>query len=589
MTLQKHPGAAKKILSFLLFFFIAALALCLTLEILNLNKIAFGVRIADFRIGGIDSDTAKNSLEKRFTDWQNQKITFQYKNQKFSALPEEIGISLDLNQTINNAYNFGRGKNILFGLAEQAAAITPLSNPAVSPVYSLSEENFNGFAQKKFALYENPAKNASLSYNAIKKTWKTSPSAKGIVFDREKLKADLDARTKQLDSSPINLVLIEDQPEVTEDETNQAKEQAENIVKNAPYFLVYNDKSWTIDKQTILDWLEFMSVPEQGKNNKILGATLNQQKIKNILTQIAPSINQEPVNAQLTEKDGKVSAFTLSQEGIRLDIEKTTNKITQLITQWNDSREAVIKNDNNTLAGVTPDKKIELEVAVKAPSVSTESIDTLGLTSLIGKGESNFAGSPKNRTHNIAIGTAKFNGVLIAPNEEFSFNTLLGEIGAEQGYLPELVIKDHKTIPEYGGGICQVSTTIFRAAIYAGLKITERYPHAYPVKYYSPYGFDSTIYPPHPDLCFINDTPNYILIQGKIQGTKLTFEFYGTNDGREVKIKGPTILESNPDGSMKTVLYQEIWRDGQLERKDKFSSNYKSPTLYPKEEQNPLE
>jgi len=574
---------SRKILFIFLVFFIAVFAGFLTLEILNLNKIAFGVRIADFKIGGISSDTAKESMEKRFNAWQKQKITFQYKNQEFNAFPEEIGISLDLDETINNAYNFGRGKNILLGLAKQAAAITPLSNPAVPPAYFLDEKNFNDFAQKEFALYENPAKNATLIYDAYKKIWKTAPSAEGLIFDREKLKADLAARASRLDSAPIELVLIEDKPEVTENETDLAEEQAEIILKNAPYFLVYNEKSWTIDKQTILDWLEFTPVPEQNKNNKILGTSLNGQKVKNILTQIAPGINQEPVNAQLTEKGGKALTFTLSQEGIRLDMGKSAEKINHIITEWSDT-----ENDN-TLAGAASDKKIELEVAVKAPSVSTESIDTLGLTSLIGKGESNFTGSPKNRTHNIKIGAAKFNGILIAPNEEFSFNTLLGEIGPEQGYLPELVIKNHKTIPEYGGGICQVSTTIFRAAIYAGLKITERYPHAFPVKYYSPQGFDSTIYPPHPDLRFINDTSRYILLQSKIEGTKMTYEIYGTNDGREVKIKGPTILESHPDGSMKTVLYQEVWRDGQLERKDKFSSNYKSPALYPKEEQNPLE
>jgi len=101
------------------------------------------------------------------------------------------------------------------------------------------------------------------------------------------------------------------------------------------------------------------------------------------------------------------------------------------------------------------------------------------------------------------------------------------------------------------------------------------------VKYYNPQGFDATIYPLHPDLRFINDTPNNLLIQSRVVGNKLIFEFYGTADGREVKIIGPKILSSKPDGSMKTVLYQEIWRDSQLERKDTFNSNYKSPNLYP--------
>jgi len=121
----------------------------------------------------------------------------------------------------------------------------------------------------------------------------------------------------------------------------------------------------------------------------------------------------------------------------------------------------------------------------------------------------------------------------------------------------------------------------FGAAMAAGLKITERYPHAYPVKYYNPQGFDATVYPPHPDLKFINDTPNYILLQAKIDGTKLTFEIYGTSDGRQVSLVGPKILYANTDGSMKTIMSQQIWRNGQMQREDFFPSLYRSPNLYP--------
>ncbi len=240
------------------------------------------------------------------------------------------------------------------------------------------------------------------------------------------------------------------------------------------------------------------------------------------------------------------------------------------------------------MSSAPADKNIDLIVIRRQPVITMESLNALGLTSLLGTGTSSFSGSHKSRIHNIQVGAEKFNGLIIKPGEEFSFDDNLGEVGPKQGYLPELVIKQGKTIPEYGGGLCQVSTTVFRAAINAGLKITERHPHAFPVKYYNPQGFDATIYPPSPDLKFINDTPNNILLQSKIEGNKLTFEIYGTSDNREVKIKGPTILQANHDGSMKTILYQEIWRNGQLDRQDKFPSNYKSPALYPVV-QNPLE
>jgi vancomycin resistance protein YoaR len=158
----------------------------------------------------------------------------------------------------------------------------------------------------------------------------------------------------------------------------------------------------------------------------------------------------------------------------------------------------------------------------------------------------------------------------------------LGEVDGEHGYLPELVIKNNRTEPEFGGGICQVSTTVFRAAIYSGMKITQRRNHAYPVKYYAPYGMDATVYIPKPDLAFVNNTPGAILVQSTIEGTELTFRFYGTKDGRSVAINGPHILQSNPDGSMKTVFSQLVTdASGDSLINDSFWSNYKSPSLFP--------
>ncbi|MBU4512181.1 VanW family protein, partial [Patescibacteria group bacterium] len=148
-------------------------------------------------------------------------------------------------------------------------------------------------------------------------------------------------------------------------------------------------------------------------------------------------------------------------------------------------------------------------------------------------------GSPTNRRHNIGVGANKLNGLLIAPDEEFSLVQTLGEVNAATGYLPELVIKGNKTIPEYGGGLCQIGTTMFRVALYAGLPITERRPHSYRVSYYEPAGMDATIYIPRPDVKFINDTRNYLVLTTEIQDNILRFKLYGTNDNRKTEIENP--------------------------------------------------
>jgi vancomycin resistance protein YoaR len=148
--------------------------------------------------------------------------------------------------------------------------------------------------------------------------------------------------------------------------------------------------------------------------------------------------------------------------------------------------------------------------------------------------------------------------------------------------LPELVIKENKTTPEFGGGICQVSSTLFRAAIYSGLKITERRNHSYPIRYYLPYGMDATIYEPRPDFKFINNTPGPILILSEVVGTELTFRFFGTRDGRSVTVDGPHILERGDDGSMKTIFTQIVKdKNGSEIDRQSFPSNYKSPKLFP--------
>jgi vancomycin resistance protein YoaR len=291
---------------------------------------------------------------------------------------------------------------------------------------------------------------------------------------------------------------------------------------------------------------------------------LNTESVKKYVENLSQKINKDPVNATLNMQDGKVSVFSLEQKGIALDNAASTD----LLIRY--------------LAGDNQSGSLELVFSEKDPAVSIDSIDNLGITSLIGEGHSNFRGSPKNRIFNIKVASAKFDDVLIKPGEEFSFVGALGPVDGEHGYLPELVIKKDKTEPEFGGGICQVSTTAFRAAIYSGLPITARRNHAYPVSYYNPQGMDSTVYIPKPDLRFINNTPSYILIQTEISGTELIFRFFGTDDGRKTAVDGPHILEKKPDGSMKTTFTQKVVdASGNVVREDVFNSSYDSPSKYP--------
>ena len=226
-------------------------------------------------------------------------------------------------------------------------------------------------------------------------------------------------------------------------------------------------------------------------------------------------------NAVWEMRDNRVTAFRADQPGVTLKVEPAVELV-----------QAHLFTDNRTL---------DLPVDYVEPATKLADLNQLGLVSLVAQGSSNFRGSPNNRRHNIRIGAGRFDLVLVAPGDTFSFNRALGAVDASTGYLPELVIKGDETIPEYGGGLCQVSTTAFRAILNGGYPVVARKNHSYRVSYYEPAGTDATIYPPYPDLQFTNDSPGHILMDTWIDGDNLYFDFYGTPTGRTVQLEGPTI------------------------------------------------
>lgn len=169
-----------------------------------------------------------------------------------------------------------------------------------------------------------------------------------------------------------------------------------------------------------------------------------------------------------------------------------------------------------------------------------------GIAEVIAIGESDFSHSAKSRRHNIATGVNKFNGHIIPQGEVFSFNEVLGPVNGETGYLKELVILGDKTLPDFGGGLCQVSTTAYRGVWEYGFPIVQRRNHSFAVQYYAPQGTDATIYPPYTDIKFLNDSPGDLLIQTHVDVDKAYFIYYGTKDGRDAEVVGPYVWDKRP-------------------------------------------
>lgn len=275
---------------------------------------------------------------------------------------------------------------------------------------------------------------------------------------------------------------------------------------------------------------------------------INTDVIDELLINLAAMIDIPAQDALFQFEKGKVISFRLSKQGRFLDQTQTKKLVNSYI---------------RTLAyeDISIPQKIEILLPVEPaqPRVSTENSNNYGIKELLGTGTSKFAGSIPGRVHNINLAASKINGHLIPPETVFSFNEILGDVSAATGFQPAYIIKDGRTVLGDGGGVCQVSTTFFRAALNTGLPILERHPHSYRVSYYeqgSPPGLDATVFAPSYDLKIKNDTAGYILIQTKIdlQNYSLTFELYGTKDDRKIEITKPVILSQTappPD------LYQD--------------------------------
>lgn len=251
-------------------------------------------------------------------------------------------------------------------------------------------------------------------------------------------------------------------------------------------------------------------------------------------------------DALFSFENGKVTAFKPSKNGLKLNTSESKRRIIDAFT--------TVANTNQ--------QRIVIQLPVESiqPDITTDNTNRFGIKELIGSGYSEFTGSIPGRVHNVKLAASRMNGVLIEPGKTFSFNETLGDISAATGYQSAYIIKDGRTVLGDGGGVCQVSSTLFRAALNAGLPIAERRPHAYRVHFYEDGGFkpglDATVFSPSVDLKIVNDTLNHILIQAKTDNKNLTltFELYGTDDGRKAEILNHKVWgQSSPP----PALYQD--------------------------------
>ncbi len=252
---------------------------------------------------------------------------------------------------------------------------------------------------------------------------------------------------------------------------------------------------------------------------------------------MAESFNHDPIDAVFKFENNQVLEFQPAQKGIVIKQE-------ELIAIIKENLSKLIDSSDKSISIPIPSDQTE-------PIVRNNDVNNLGIKELLGQGTSTFKHSSATRNENVSKGSSIVNRILVAPGDTFSFIKSLGEVSLEAGYKKAYIIREGKTELDVGGGICQVSTTLFRAMLDAGLDVTQRQAHAYRVSYYeedSKPGFDATVFIPSPDLKFVNDTGHYVLVQNILDMTnrRLTYQIYGTSDGRKAEITNYRQWDSTP-------------------------------------------
>jgi vancomycin resistance protein YoaR len=487
-----------------------------------------------------------HDILKTYADsWHTKNITLLISNQEYQTNFRELGIAIDIEETLKKTYRSKRGSNPYSSLRYSFQSSTQ------DIMLKVDEPKLQQFLDTKVKSGLNSPVSATYTLEAGQLF--IQDEINGEEVSQEAIVNPLSiAVNKNPQETDFDIQVASIEPSITATDLERIQTRVETLL-SVDFKLTLDEDSWDVEPAETLSWLVFT---DEGAITEI---DISQDLVKEYLSFLNEDIERPAKSAKLRydRESQKVAILVPGQTGLTLNIEESTQRI----------RDAILMGETNVvLAG-----------KVTEPEIYEGNLDSLGINTRIGIGTSNFAGSSASRVHNVKVAAESMNGILLAPGEEFSFVEYLGPVNAATGYKPELVIKGNETIPEYGGGVCQVSTTLFRAALYTGLEITERHAHSYVVSYYGTPGLDATIYIPKPDFRFKNTTDSHILLQYYINGTEIGFEIFGSENSRQVNVSGPITLSAGADGSRRTVVYRDVYEDGELISKDSFFSNYRAP------------
>jgi len=544
-----------------------------------------GVTVGTVKIGGMNPEAATAALERELPPMATKPVVLDYNSKSWTVKPDDIAVSFDYPMLVSQAMSVGRSGSASRSLLQRIAAWT---GRADLPAPVIADQEKLASVLDKVADEVNVApQDAQVQIKGTSTS--VVPSADGISIDR----ASVTSSTLAAFSSPDRTVAVKTvvAPVQIDDKAAEAAKVVVDNMLAEPLTVVYRKKTWTFTPSEIAKLIDFRVVKAGSETQSQTGTPATAQSAftlqpfvsaaeasKTVPAKLGTGFGRPAVDAKFKTSNGNVTIIP-SKAGVGPDIALLAKDMTSAL-----------------LRDPSQERTVILETNTSQPKLTTEAAREMGIVERISTYTTTYGSNNPPRVNNIHTLGDALDGKLVAPGATFSFNGAIGERTAAKGYQEAAAIVDGKLVPQLGGGICQVGTTLFNAIFLSGLPVKERHNHSFYISHY-PKGRDATVSWGGPDLKFVNDTENWVMVSVAYSSSSITISLYGTDPGYEVTSKTgpftnekPFATETTKDPKLGTgikviddggitgrscIVTRTVTKSGKIVRTDTFKSVYR--------------
>jgi vancomycin resistance protein YoaR len=551
------------------------------------------ISIRGISVGQMAPEEATAAVERHYAPFLQSPLTLTYNGHTWSPTAEDLGVRVEVDAAMHQAMATGRHRRTLDNLREIAAT---WQNGLEIPLgVVVDQQALQRYIMTTIApdIEKQPA-DATVTFDADDPRVRTVAAISGRQVLVSDLVRDMTAALQTMESHtiPVRTRLL---PPLLDTAEAQAAQRTIESLLQGPLTLNARGETWTWSVEELAEMVTVSRQKDPSGTGDTLVVAIDPYRVQQRVRQIADQTATGFTYPRVDWNGGDLQIIEPGKSGLRVDEERAVALILEAVP--------------------TSNRLVRLPFTRADPPITEDNLPELGIRELLAVGKSDFSGSAAYRITNIKAGMDQLHGILVPPGEEFSFNENI-KIDSEHGFVQGYAIVSNRTQLEWGGGICQDSTTMFRAAFWAGLPITERWGHSFYISWYNKYGYgeygdgpgmDATIYTGERDFKFLNDTGHWLLIQTHVDTSRVLAEIrlYGTDPGYTVELEGPSIFNRTPPpsapvyvpstdrprgsprrtdtarGGMDIAFTRIISKNGSEVRRDEFLTRFKPwPNIY---------